>query len=116
MSLNVVVLPTEARTVENPLLDWLQSAELGWRYEDCKAVAREYRARRVDGSVDEREVLLLPILKEQLIALNPGVSQMTSGLSVSSRGCGPSATTGNGSPGCEVSKAWSLKSERPRRT
>src|SRR5262245_37182977 len=73
MSLNVVVLPTEARTVENPLLDWLQSPELGWRYEDCKAVAREYRGRRPDGSVDEREVLLLPILKERLIALNPGV-------------------------------------------
>jgi len=68
-----VVLPNEERTVENPLLDWLQSAELGWRYEDAKAVAREYRARRADGGVDEREVLLLPILKERLIALNPGV-------------------------------------------
>lgn len=73
MSLNVVVLPTEARTVENPLLDWLQSSELGWRYEDCRAVAKEYRARRIDGSVDEREVLLLPILRERLIALNPSV-------------------------------------------
>lgn len=68
-----VVLPNEERTVENPLLDWLQSPELGWRYEDAKAVAREYRARRADGAVDEREVLLLPILKERLIALNPGV-------------------------------------------
>jgi len=68
-----VVLPNEARTVENPILDWLQSPELGWRYEDAKAVAREYRARRTDGAVDEREVLLLPILKERLIALNPGV-------------------------------------------
>jgi type I restriction enzyme R subunit len=68
-----VELPNEARTVENPILDWLESAELGWRYEDAKAVAREYRARRNDGSVDEREVLLLPILKERLIALNPGV-------------------------------------------
>src|SRR5439155_8723258 len=55
------------------ILDWLQSPELGWRYEDAKAVAREYRVRRPDGSVDEREVLLLPILKERLIALNPGV-------------------------------------------
>src|SRR5437870_1595757 len=69
----VVQLPNEARTVEDPILDWLQSPELGWRYEDAKAVAREYRARRPDGSVDEREVLLLPILKERLIALNPGV-------------------------------------------
>lgn len=70
-----IVLPNEERTVENPILDWLQSAELGWRYEDAKAVAREYRARRPDGSVDEREVLLLPILTERLIALNPGVIQ-----------------------------------------
>jgi type I restriction enzyme R subunit len=69
----VVVLPNEERTVENPILDWLQSDALGWRYEDAKAVAREYRARREDGTVDEREVLLLPILKERLIALNPGV-------------------------------------------
>jgi len=68
-----VELPNEARTVENPLLDWLQSEELGWRYEDAKTVAREYRARRADGTVDEREVLLLPILKEKLIELNPGV-------------------------------------------
>ena len=68
-----VVLPNEARTVENAMLEWLQSPELGWRYEDAKAVAREYRARRADGSVDEREILLLPILKEQLIALNPGI-------------------------------------------
>lgn len=68
-----VVLPNEARTVENSILEWLQSPELGWRYEDAKAVAREYRVRRADGSVDEREVLLLPILKERLIALNPGV-------------------------------------------
>src|SRR5438552_13975217 len=63
----------EATTVEAPIIDWLQSEDLGWRYEDCKAVAREYRVRRADGSVDEREVLLLPILKERLIALNPGV-------------------------------------------
>lgn len=68
-----VELPNEARTVENPILDWLQSEEFGWRYEDAKTVAREYRARRRDGTVDEREVLLLPILKERLIALNPGI-------------------------------------------
>lgn len=68
-----IVLPNEGRTVENPMLDWLQSPELGWRYEDAKAVAREYRERRADNLVDEREVLLLPILRERLIALNPGV-------------------------------------------
>ncbi len=68
-----VILPNEARTVENAILDWTQTPELGWRYEDSRAVAREYRARRADGSIDEREVLLLPILRERLIALNPGV-------------------------------------------
>ena len=68
-----IQLPNEFRTVETPVLDWLQSEDLGWRYEDATAVAREYRARRGDGTVDEREVLLLPILKERLIALNPGV-------------------------------------------
>ena len=68
-----IELPNEARTVENPVLAWLQSEELGWRYEDAKTVAREYRIRRPDDTVDEREVLLLPILKERLIALNPGV-------------------------------------------
>jgi type I restriction enzyme R subunit len=66
-------LPNEARTVETPIIEWLQSQELGWRFEDAQAVAREYRVRRTDGTVDEREVLLLPILKERLIALNPGV-------------------------------------------
>ncbi|MBI5446416.1 MAG: HsdR family type I site-specific deoxyribonuclease [Deltaproteobacteria bacterium] len=63
----------EANTVETPILDWLQTDDLGWRYEDARAVAGEYRARRSDGTVDEREVLLLPVLKERLLALNPGV-------------------------------------------
>jgi type I restriction enzyme, R subunit len=71
--MTTVILPNEARTVENAILEWTQTPELGWRYEDSRAVAREYRARRADGSIDEREVLLLPILKERLIALNPGV-------------------------------------------
>ena len=35
-----IELPNEARTVENPLLEWLQSEELGWRYEDAKTVPR----------------------------------------------------------------------------
>ena len=69
----LIQLPNEARTVENPILEWLQSEDLGWRYEDAKTVAREYRLRRNDDTVDEREVLLLPILKERLMALNPGV-------------------------------------------
>jgi type I restriction enzyme, R subunit len=68
-----VQLPNEARTVEDPIIEWLQSTELGWRYETARAVAQEYRARHADGSVDEREVLLLSILSERLIGLNPGV-------------------------------------------
>lgn len=36
-------------------------------------MASEYRVRTTDGAVDEREVLLLTILKEKLIVLNPGV-------------------------------------------
>src|SRR6266550_8058601 len=45
---STIQLPNEFRTVETPVLDWLQSEHLGWRYEDATAVAREYRARRSD--------------------------------------------------------------------
>jgi type I restriction enzyme R subunit len=69
----MITLPNEARTVENPILEWLQSPELSWRYEDRRSVEREYRARTPDGGVDEAEVLLLPILREKLRALNPDV-------------------------------------------
>ena len=58
-----VQLPNEFPSVETPVLDWLQAEVLGWRYEDATAVAREYRARRNDGTVDEREVILCPSLR-----------------------------------------------------
>jgi hypothetical protein len=50
VALPAVQLPNEERTVEKTILDWLQSDALGWRYENAKAVACEYRARRADGS------------------------------------------------------------------
>lgn len=63
---------TEARTVENPILKWLRTAELGWRYESQQAVIEKYRTDP-SGVCDEREVLLLPILRQKLKELNPGV-------------------------------------------
>lgn len=57
----------EYKTVEKEILDCLQAKELGWRYETGSAITKKYR----DG--DEAEMLLLPILRERLKALNPGV-------------------------------------------
>jgi type I restriction enzyme R subunit len=56
---------TEYKTVEKEILDNLTSAELGWRYMHGDKVMSQYR----DG--DEQEMLLLPVLREQLKALNP---------------------------------------------
>jgi type I restriction enzyme R subunit len=61
---------TEARTVENPILKWLRTPELGWRYESQQAVIKKYRTDP-NGVYDEREVLLLPILRQKLKDLNP---------------------------------------------
>jgi type I restriction enzyme R subunit len=58
---------TEYKTVEKEILDTLQSAELGWRYKHGDAVTSEYRAG------DEQEMLLIPVLRERLKALNPTV-------------------------------------------
>lgn len=63
---------TEARTVENPILKWLRTPELGWRYENQQAVIKKYRTD-ANGVYDEREVLLLPLLRQKLKELNPGV-------------------------------------------
>lgn len=56
----------EANTVEDPIISWLETPELGWRFEDQVAVNNRYRT-------DEVEVLLLPILRQKLKDLNPGV-------------------------------------------
>jgi type I restriction enzyme R subunit len=56
----------EESTVEHPIIGWLVTPELGWRYENQTVVSERYRT-------DEVEVLLLPILRQKLKDLNPGV-------------------------------------------
>ena len=56
----------EENTVEHPIIAWLMTPELGWRFESQTAVKERYRT-------DEMEVLLLPILRQKLKDLNPGV-------------------------------------------
>lgn len=58
---------TEYKTVEKEILDTLQSPELGWRYMHGDQVTADYRGG------DEQEMLLIPVLRERLKALNPGV-------------------------------------------
>src|SRR5262245_13364951 len=57
----------EYRTVEKEILDHLRTPALGWRYEHGEQVTKKYR----NGAEDE--VLLLPILRQKLKQLNPGV-------------------------------------------
>ena len=56
----------EENTVEHPIIEWLLTPELGWRFENQGEVNERYRA-------DEVEVLLLPILRRKLRELNPAV-------------------------------------------
>lgn len=56
----------EENTVEHPVIEWLVTPELGWRFENQKSVNERYRT-------DEVEVLLLPILRQKLKDLNHGV-------------------------------------------
>jgi type I restriction enzyme R subunit len=56
----------EENTVEHPIIAWLETPELGWRFEKQAIVNERYRN-------DEVEVLLLPILRQKLKELNPGV-------------------------------------------
>jgi type I restriction enzyme R subunit len=58
---------TEYKTVEKEIFDNLESRELGWRYMHGNKVTAEYRGG------DEQEMLLIPVLRERLKALNPGV-------------------------------------------
>ncbi len=58
---------TEYKTVEKEILDCLQSKELGWRYKPGDDVSAKYRGG------DEQETLLIPILRQKLKELNPGV-------------------------------------------
>ena len=54
----------EENTVEHPIIDWLVTPEMGWRFENQAAVNERYRS-------DEVEVLLLPILRQKIKDLNP---------------------------------------------
>src|SRR4051812_22047657 len=54
----------EENTVEHPIIDWLLTPELGWRFESPAEVSERCRT-------DEVEVLLLPILRQKLKELNP---------------------------------------------
>lgn len=56
----------EENTVEHPILEWLGTPDLGWRVATAAEVCKLYRN-------DEVEVLLLPILRQKLKELNPGV-------------------------------------------
>jgi type I restriction enzyme R subunit len=56
----------EEKTVEHPIIAWLETPELGWRFENQATVNERYRT-------DEVEVLLLPLLRKKLKELNPGV-------------------------------------------
>jgi type I restriction enzyme R subunit len=58
---------TEYKTVEKEILDALQSPELDWRYMHGDDVTSQYRGG------DEQEMLLIPVLRERLKALNPHV-------------------------------------------
>ena len=54
---------SEAKTVERPILEWLTTPELDWRYESQTSVATHYRDNEI-------EVLLLPLLRQKLKDLN----------------------------------------------
>lgn len=60
MTANATTRPkrwNEENTVEHPIIEWLVTPELGWRFENQAAVNERYRT-------DEVEVLLLlPILR-----------------------------------------------------
>ena len=58
---------TEYKTVEKEILDTLRSKALGWRYMHGNDLTEQYRGG------DEQEMLLLPVLREKLKALNPKV-------------------------------------------
>ena len=61
----VRTLFNEETTVEREIIEHLKAAKLGWTWRSREQLAK-YRP-------DEREVLLLPLLREKLKALNPGI-------------------------------------------
>lgn len=61
----VRTLFNEETTVEREIIEHLKATKLGWTWRSREQLAK-YRP-------DEREVLLLPLLREKLKALNPGI-------------------------------------------
>lgn len=61
----VRTLFNEETTVEREIIEHLKAAKLGWTWRS-RDFLKKYRP-------DEREVLLLPLLREKLKALNPTV-------------------------------------------
>jgi type I restriction enzyme R subunit len=64
-SYTVRTLFNEETTVEREIIEHLKAAKLGWTWRSREQLAK-YRP-------DEREVLLVPLLREKLKALNPGI-------------------------------------------
>lgn len=58
----------EDTTVEKEIIETLQLPELSWRYQNRDSVSQKYRPTN-----KESEVLLIPILRQKLKALNPHV-------------------------------------------
>jgi type I restriction enzyme R subunit len=81
----VRTLFNEETTVEREIIEHLRAGKLGWTWRS-RDYLKTYRP-------DEREVLLLPLLREKLKALNPAGSMP------SSPSCVAAATTSNGLPG-----------------
>lgn len=65
LSYSVRTLFNEETTVEREIIEHLKAAKLGWTWRS-RDYLKTYRP-------DEREVLLLPLLREKLKALNPAV-------------------------------------------
>ena len=61
----VRTLFNEETTVEREIIEHLKAAKLGWTWRS-RDYLKKYRP-------NEREVLLLPLLREKLMALNPAV-------------------------------------------
>lgn len=66
LSYSVRTLFNEETTVEREIIEHLAAAKLGWTWWPVRDFLKVYRP-------DESEVLLLPLLREKLKALNPAV-------------------------------------------
>jgi hypothetical protein len=88
---SVRTLFNEETTVEREIIEHLKAAKLGWTWRS-RDYLKKYRP-------DEREVLLLPLLREKLKALNPAVLTDDSRVDAIITKLLAAATTSNGWPG-----------------